>query len=73
MMEPSRGAASVASNAEPLPTGVRIASTLCWLAGILTALVAVAVNGPAVSGAKPGNFLLFAAMIALALNWKHLR
>src|SRR3954469_13483234 len=102
----------------PLPTGVRVASTLCWLVGILSILMALAVGIPAMSnadggvvpmvvnliaavtvcvagylvrqrrkvgallvvaawalptavslidggGAKPGNFLLFAAMIGL--------
>ena len=108
-----------------VPTGVRIASTLCWLVGILTILMAIAVGIPAATGseatvapmivsiatgivvcvaghlvrqrrkvgallvvaawalpavvslvggggAEPGNVLLFAAMIALFLNWKFL-
>jgi len=113
-------------DAPPVPTGVRVASTLCWLVGILSILMAIAVGIPATSGpdatvvpmlvsvaagivvcvagylvrqrrkvgallvvaawalpavvsliggdgAKPGNGLLFAAMIGLFLNWKHLR
>jgi hypothetical protein len=120
------GTALPTAGAAPLPTGVRVASTLCWLVGILSILMTIAVGIPAMSGpdgavvpmvvnltagaavcaagylvrqrrkvgallvvaawalptvvslvggggAKPGNFLLFAAMIGLALNWKHLR
>ena len=43
------GAASVVA-----PIGVRIASTLCWIVGILTIVVSVAVGIPAISaGGSP--------------------
>ena len=38
-----------------VPAGVRIASTLCWVVGVLTILVALAVGIPALS--TPGGFL----------------
>src|SRR5919108_4511869 len=46
-----------------VPTGVRIASTLCWIVGILTILVAVAVGVPAISS---GGGVLFIAINVLA-------
>ena len=39
------------------PTGVRIASTLCWVVGILTILVAFAVGIPALSSGGGAMFL----------------
>jgi hypothetical protein len=105
------------------PRGVRIASTLCWVVGILSILAAVAVGIPQIDsvgvlpmvvnviaasgvcaagylvrkqrktgaylivaawalptaislldggGAKPGNVLLFVALVGLVPNWKHL-
>jgi hypothetical protein len=110
----------------PIPAGIRVASTICWLVGIVTILIAFAVGIPAArgaggsmsaavisalaglmvcaagylvrqrrksgallvvlawaapgiiglangTGARGGSFLLFAAMVALLLNWKHLR
>jgi hypothetical protein len=52
------GAASVL-----VPIGVRIASTLCWIVGILTILVNVAVGIPAISA---GGSLLFVAVNLVA-------
>lgn len=37
------------SPAPSAPTGVRIASTLCWIVGVLTILVALAVGIPTLS------------------------
>lgn len=49
---------SPASSAPALaPTGVRIASTLCWVVGVLTILVSLAVGIPALSA--PGGTLFF--------------
>ena len=42
-----------------IPAGVRIASTLCWIVGILTILVAFAIGLPAVSS---GAGLVFIAI-----------
>ncbi len=39
-----------------IPTGVRIASTLCWVVGIITILIAFAVGIPAIAS---GTGLLF--------------
>jgi len=39
----------VAPATEPVPTGIRVASTLCWLVGILTILVVAAVAIPPVA------------------------
>ena len=44
-----------------IPAGVRIASTLCWIVGVLTILVAVAIGIPAISS---GAGLLFIAVNA---------
>jgi hypothetical protein len=109
----------------PAPTGIRVASTLCWLVGLLTLGVAIAVYLPPVNHTSEGlaaflvmviagatvcvagflvrrrkklgaylvvgawalpliwdlaigaparpNFLLFAAMVTLLANWKHLQ
>ena len=110
----------------PLPIGIRVASTLCWIVGVLTILGAFAIGIPAITGfdaslaplaisliagvgvcvaallvrrrrrvgvllvvlawalptvvsllshetPRGGNFLLFAAMLALLANWKNLR
>ena len=45
------------------PTGVRIASTLCWVVGVLTILAALAIGIPAISS---GAGLLFIAVNVLA-------
>ena len=45
------------------PTGVRIASTLCWIVGVLTILAALAIGIPAISS---GGGLLFIAVNVLA-------
>ena len=42
-----------------IPAGVRIASTLCWVVGVLTILVGVAIGIPAISS---GAGLLFIAV-----------
>src|SRR5712671_6229445 len=50
-MTSSHGVASEpAPGATPLPAGIRIASTLCWIVGILTILGAFAIGIPGVSG-----------------------
>ena len=54
---PSQPAGASASPA-PVPVGVRIASTLCWVVGILTILVGLAVGIPAL--AVPGGALFLA-------------
>ena len=46
-----------------VPTGVRIASTLCWVVGILTILIAFAVGIPAIAS---GTGLLFIIINVLA-------
>ena len=46
-----------------VPTGVRVASTLCWIVGVLTILVNVAVGIPAISR---GGSLLFVAVNLVA-------
>jgi hypothetical protein len=46
-----------------IPAGVRIASTLCWIVGVLTILVAVAIGIPAISS---GAGLLFIAVNGVA-------
>ena len=46
-----------------VPAGVRIASTLCWVVGIVTILVALAIGIPAISS---GAGLLFIAINGLA-------
>src|SRR2546427_3188446 len=45
------------------PTGVRIASTLCWVVGVLTILAALAIGIPAISS---GAGLWFIAVNVLA-------
>ena len=40
-----------------VPTGVRIASTLCWVVGVLTILVALAIGIPAFSSGGGLRFL----------------
>jgi len=45
------------------PTGVRIASTLCWVVGVLTILAAFAIGIPAISS---GTGLLFIGVNVLA-------
>jgi hypothetical protein len=45
------------------PAGVRIASTLCWVVGILTILIAFAIGIPAISS---GAGLLFIAINVIA-------
>ncbi len=46
-----------------VPTGVRIASTLCWVVGVLTILAAFAIGIPAISS---GAGQLFIAVNVLA-------
>ncbi len=46
-----------------IPAGVRIASTLCWVVGVVTILVALAIGIPAISS---GAGLLFIAINGLA-------
>ena len=46
-----------------IPAGVRIASTLCWVVGVVTILVALALGIPAISS---GAGLLFIAVNGLA-------
>lgn len=41
----------------PAPTGVRIASTLCWIVGVLTIGVALAVGIPAMASAGGALYL----------------
>ena len=40
-----------------VPTGVRIASTLCWVVGVLTILVSLAIGIPALSSGGGSLFL----------------
>jgi hypothetical protein len=50
-MTSSHGVASEPAPAPtPLPAGIRIASTLCWIVGILTILGAFAIGIPGASG-----------------------
>jgi len=52
-----------------VPTGVRIASTMCWVVGILTILIAVAIAIPDISSGAGLPFLaanLLAGAIACA-------
>ena len=51
------------TQAVQVPAGVRIASTLCWVVGILTILIAFAIGIPAISS---GAGLLFIAVNVLA-------
>ena len=51
------------SSPAPAPTGVRIASTICWVVGVLTILVSLAVGIPLLSA--PGG-LLFLVVNLLA-------
>jgi hypothetical protein len=46
-----------------VPAGIRIASTLCWIVGVLTILVALAIGIPAISS---GAGLLFIAVNGVA-------
>jgi hypothetical protein len=48
MTAPAPSQSAVAPSGE-IPTGVRIAATLCWVVGIVTILVAFAVGIPAIS------------------------
>jgi len=52
-----------ASPQPPVPVGVRVASTLCWIVGVVTILVSIAVGIPAVS--RGGN-LFFVAVNLVA-------
>ena len=58
---PPPSATSPTSTGSSVPAGIRIASTLCWVVGILTILVAIAIGIPAISG---GAGLLFIAINA---------
>ncbi len=46
-----------------IPAGVRIASTLCWIVGVLTILIALALGIPAISS---GDGLTFISVNVLA-------
>ena len=54
---------STASTSGPIPAGIRIASILCWIVGVLTVLVSLAIGIPAISS---GAGLLFVAVNGLA-------
>lgn len=56
-------AANLPTHSAQAPTGVRIASTLCWVVGIVTILVALAIGIPALSS---GAGLLFLLLNVLA-------
>ena len=56
-------AAKPPTQAVQVPAGVRIASTLCWVVGVLTILAALAIGIPAIS---TGAGLLFIAVNLLA-------
>jgi hypothetical protein len=45
-----------------IPAGIRIASTLCWIVGVLTILVSLALGIPAISSGAGGAGLLFVAV-----------
>jgi len=49
--------------AAPAPAGVRIASTICWVVGVLTILVTLAIGIPALSS---GGGLLFVSVNLVA-------
>ena len=51
------------SSPTQVPSGVRVASTLCWIVGILTILVALAIGIPAIAS---GAGLTFIAVNGLA-------
>ena len=55
--------ANPSSPAGQAPAGVRIASTLCWVVGILTILMAFAIGLPAIAS---GTGLLFIAINVIA-------
>jgi len=55
--------ANPSPQAVQVPAGVRIASTLCWVVGVLTILAALAIGIPAIS---TGAGLLFIAVNLLA-------
>ena len=55
--------ANPSTQSAQVPTGVRIASTLCWVVGVLTILAALAIGIPAISS---GAGLLFIAVNVLA-------
>ena len=50
MTTPPSVASEPATTPTPLPAGIRIASTLCWIVGILTILGAFAIGIPRVTG-----------------------
>jgi hypothetical protein len=50
--------ADVSLSPTQAPTGIRIASTLCWVVGILTILVALAVGIPTISSTDGLVFLV---------------
>ena len=55
--------ANPSTQSAQVPPGVRIASTLCWVVGVLTVLAALAIGIPAISS---GAGLLFIAVNVLA-------
>jgi len=65
--------------AEAAPFPLRIASTLCWIVGIVTSLMALAIGIPALQSASPTALPLIeglaagAAVIAAAVLVRHAR
>jgi hypothetical protein len=49
-----------------IPPGVRIASTLCWIVGVLTILAALAIGIPAISSG-PGQVFIAVNVLAGAI------
>ena len=52
MTTPASSQPSAPGASAQVPTGVRVASTLCWIVGILTILVNLAVGIPAISAGR---------------------
>ena len=56
--------------AAQIPAGVRIASTLCWVVGVLTILVGIAIEFPVISSGAGLPFIAVnagaAAMVCVA-------
>jgi hypothetical protein len=63
MTAPSQTEPTPTPDRAPVPVGIRVASTLCWIVGVVTILVAVAVGIPALTS---GGSLLFVAITLLA-------
>ena len=58
MTTPASAQPSAPGAAAQVPTGVRVASTLCWIVGILTILVNLAVGIPAISAGRNVLFVV---------------